>query len=311
MVRLRSRPSHADILLRIASVSSLLKTLFTVLCLIALVGSSFRPMPGPDYAVGSVDFSTIVPDSESQEEEEEGLFYSVYQVKRGDTISGIAESYGVSVDTIFSVNDIQAARSIQPAQLLKIPNMSGILYQAKSGDSVEVIAEKHGISPDRLIVTNRLMKNELDAGRMLFLPDAKLPSVVLREIAGDLFRWPVRGYITSWYSWRRDPFTGKNSFHNGIDIGVPSGTPVAAAMEGSVSEAGYSPIMGNYVMLRHPAGWQTLYAHLSSILVKKGQYVPRGNRVGLSGNTGYSTGPHLHFTVYKNGKSVNPINVLQ
>jgi murein DD-endopeptidase MepM/ murein hydrolase activator NlpD len=268
-------------------------------------------MPGPDYAVGTVDFNTIVPDSESHEEEEEGLFYSVYQVKRGDTISDIAESYGITVDTIFSINNIQAARSIQPEQFLKIPNMSGILYQVKAEESVESIAEKHGISPDRLIVANGLMKNELDAGRMLFLPDAKLPSVVLREIAGDLFLWPVRGYITSWYSWRRDPFTGKNSFHNGIDIGVPSGTPVAAAMEGSVSEASYSPIMGNYVMLRHSGGWQTLYAHLSSITVKKGQYVARGNRVGLSGNTGYSTGPHLHFTVYKNGKSVNPINVLQ
>ena len=311
-MRSRSRPSHTDILLRITSVSSLLKTLFTVLCLLALVGSSFRPMPGPDYAVGSVDFSTIVPDSESQEAEDDGgLFYSVYQVQRGDTISGIAERYGVTVDTIFSVNDIQAARSIQPAQLLKIPTMSGILYQTKTGDSVDTVAEAHGISPDRLIVTNGLMSSGLEAGRKLFLPDAKLPSVVLREIAGDLFRWPVRGYITSWYSWRRDPFTGKNSFHNGIDIGVPSGTPVAAAMEGSVIEASYSPIMGNFVMLRHPAGWQTLYAHLSSITVKKGQYVARGNRVGLSGNTGYSTGPHLHFTVYKNGKSVNPINVLQ
>ncbi len=310
-MRSRSRPSHTDILLRITSVSSLLKTLFIVLCLIALIGSSFRPMPGPDYAVGSVDFSTIVPEAEPQAEEDEGLFYSVYQVKRGDTVSGIAEAFDITVDTIFSVNEIQAARSIQPSQLLKVPNMSGILYQAKAGDSIDSIAEKHGISPDRLIVANGLMKNELDPGRMLFLPDAKLPSVVLREIAGDLFRWPVRGYITSWYSWRRDPFTGKNSFHNGIDIGVPSGTPVAAGMEGSVSEASYSPIMGNYVMLRHPGGWQTLYAHLSSISVKKGQYVARGNRVGLSGNTGYSTGPHLHFTVYKNGKLVNPINVLK
>jgi len=208
-VRSRSRPSHTDILLRITSVSSLLKTLSAVICLIALVGSSFRPMPGPDYAVGTVDFNTIVPDSESHEEEEEGLFYSVYQVKRGDTISDIAESYGITVDTIFSINNIQAARSIQPEQFLKIPNMSGILYQVKAEESVESIAEKHGISPDRLIVANGLMKNELDAGRMLFLPDAKLPSVVLREIAGDLFLWPVRGYITSWYSWRRDPFTGK------------------------------------------------------------------------------------------------------
>ncbi len=310
-MRSKSGPSHTDILLRIASLSSLKNTVFTVLCLIALIGSSFRPMPGPDFAVGSVDSTTIIPDAATIEDEDSGLYYSVYQVQKGDTVSGIAESHGITVDTIFSINEIQSARALKPSQLLKIPNISGILYNVKAGDSVESIAESHSISPDRLIETNGLMKSQLDAGRKLFLPDAKLPSVVLREISGDLFRWPVRGYITSWYAWRRDPFSGKNSFHNGIDIGVPSGTPVAAGMEGSVSEAGYSPIMGNYVMLRHPSGWQSLYAHMSSISVKKGQYLAKGGRVGLSGNTGYSTGPHLHFTVYKNGKSVNPINVLQ
>ena len=89
------------------------------------------------------------------------------------------------------------------------------------------------------------------------------------------------------------------------------GTPIGAAMEGTVSETGYSPIMGKYVQLRHPGGWQTLYAHMSSVSVQKGQYVSRGGRLGLSGNTGYSTGPHMHFSVYKNGKAVNPANVLQ
>jgi murein DD-endopeptidase MepM/ murein hydrolase activator NlpD len=270
-------------------------------------------MPGPSFAKGSIDAlgATLEGNAEGATTEDLGLYYSVYQVQKGDTISDIANNYDISIDTILSANDIQSARSIRPSQLLKIPSMSGIIYSVKSGETVDAIAQKYAISADRLIETNCLLTKEFDSERKLFLPDAKLPTAVLREISGDLFKWPVRGVITSWYSWRRDPFSGRNTFHNGLDIGVPMGTPIGAAMEGSVSETGYSPIMGKYVILRHSGGWKTLYAHMSSISVQEGQYLPRGGRLGFSGNTGYSTGPHVHFTVYKNGKTVNPANVLQ
>lgn len=272
-------------------------------------------MPGPGYAKGSIDSIDANPDvllSESDSEAEDvGLYYSVYQVRKGDTVSDIAESYNVTVDTILSANNILSARALRPDQLLKIPSMAGIVYTTEKGDTVETVATKYEISTDRLIEANGLLSTELNPGKSLFLPDAKLPTAVLREISGDLFRWPVRGVITSWFSWRRDPFTGRKTFHSGLDIGVPMGTSIAAAMEGTVSETGYSPIMGKYVILRHSGGWKTLYAHMSSISVQEGQYLSRNGRVGLSGNTGYSTGPHVHFSVYKNGKAVNPANVLQ
>jgi len=270
-------------------------------------------MPGPSFARGSIEaFESGLDSMElTEEDKDERLYYSVYQVRKGDTVSGIALEYDVTIDTIFSANNIQSAKSIQPGQYLKIPNQSGIVYPAHAGDTVASIAEKYEISVDRIIESNGLLSEELSSPLTLFLPDARLPNAVLREISGDLFHWPVRGYITSWYSWRRDPFTGKNSFHSGIDIGVPMRTSIAASMEGTVSETGYSAIMGNYVIMKHAGGWKTLYAHMDSISVKSGQYVSRGGRLGYSGNTGYSTGPHVHFSVYKNGKSVNPANVLK
>jgi murein DD-endopeptidase MepM/ murein hydrolase activator NlpD len=154
------------------------------------------------------------------------------------------------------------------------------------------------------------MSDALEAGRSLFLPDARLASFTLREISGDLFSWPARGWISSWYGWRSDPFSGTRVFHNGLDIGVDPGTVVRAAMDGSVAETGYNSSFGNYVILYHHAGWMSLYGHLQSVSVKEGQRVATGQKIAYSGNTGYSTGPHLHFSVFKNGRTVNPNNVL-
>ncbi|HEY9055132.1 MAG TPA: M23 family metallopeptidase [Rectinemataceae bacterium] len=311
-MRGRLRFNRTDLLLLLSNGLSFRRTLFVLACLITLVGSSFRPAPGPSWALGSIGpLGTEDSALLGGEAGDDGLFYSVHQVAKGETVSGIAERYDVSIDTIFSANGITSARSLRPGQLLKVPNQSGIFYTAKSGDTVEGIASQYSISADRLIEANGLLAREFSERRTIFLPDAKLPAAVSREIAGDLFKWPVRGIITSWYSWRRDPFSGRNSFHNGIDIGVPMRTPVGAAMEGRVVEAGYSSIMGKYVTLSHSGGWKTLYAHMDSISVQNGQYLGRGQRLGYSGNTGYSTGPHLHFTVWKNGKMVNPANVLQ
>jgi murein DD-endopeptidase MepM/ murein hydrolase activator NlpD len=313
MVRKRFRIYYSEAFLALSSGSSFRRTLFTIVCLITLIGSSFRPMPGPSFALGSIDSldAQTVLMGEEEERNSERLFYSVYQVKKGDTISGIAIDFNVTVDTIFSANQIHSAKSIQPGQFLKIPNQSGIIYQAKEGETVDEIAEKYNISADRLVEANGLLSKKIAYSAKLFLPDARLPNAVVREISGDLFAWPVRGIITSWYSWRRDPFTGRNSFHSGIDIGVPMRTPVHASMEGTVEDTGYSPIMGKFVLMRHSGGWKTLYAHMDSVSVGSGQYIQRGGRLGLSGNTGYSTGPHVHFTVYKNGKTVNPANVLK
>jgi murein DD-endopeptidase MepM/ murein hydrolase activator NlpD len=138
-----------------------------------------------------------------------------------------------------------------------------------------------------------------------------MPWEDLQEINGDLFLWPVRGYISSYYGYRRSPFTGGRSFHPGLDIAAPMGTPIKAAMSGRVSAVGYDNIYGNFVVITHQAGYRTLYGHMSVIRTRTGVYVNAGDLIGEVGSTGQSTGPHVHFTVYKNGATINPRNVIR
>jgi len=152
-----------------------------------------------------------------------------------------------------------------------------------------------------------LFSEKIVEGTDLFIPGARLDFAVLQEINGDLFIWPINGVITSPYGSRIDPFnSGRRQFHTGIDIRGGYGTPIRAAMAGRVSQVGYDNVLGNYVVITHHSGYRTLYGHMSVIRTRTGAYVALGERIGDVGSTGLSTGPHLHFTVYKNGVLVNP-----
>jgi murein DD-endopeptidase MepM/ murein hydrolase activator NlpD len=297
---------------RIASAKVLLSSCLVLFSLFSFLGSSAHQAVPVGTALGSVDVSRLEldPGLDGDGRDDAGLYYTAYRVERGDTLSGIASAHDVSLDTVISFNDITNARSLQPGRILKIPNMSGILYSASAGDTAVSVAASNSVSADRIVEANGLMKLGFEAGRKVFLPDARMASFKLREISGDVFRWPASAWITSWYGWRNDPFTGQRRFHNGLDIGVDSGTPVLAPMEGTVAETGYSSGSGNYVYLVHHSGWSSLFGHLQTISVTRGQRVVVGTRLGFSGNTGYSTGPHLHFSVFKNGRSANPANFL-
>lgn len=124
--------------------------------------------------------------------------------------------------------------------------------------------------------------------------------------------WPATGQITQEFGWtdyaRSGAYGGKP--HTGIDIGVPIGTPVRAAGSGRVTTAGWGGGYGNWVVIDHGAGVETIYGHLSSIAVTPGQTVTMGQLIGYSGNTGYSTGPHLHFEIRINGEPVDPLRVI-
>ena len=133
-------------------------------------------------------------------------------------------------------------------------------------------------------------------------------------IGADGFCSPVgenwRSIITSEFGYRKDPFTGKTKGHGGMDLAVPTGTSVRAALPGTVTVSQYSSSYGYYVMIDHGGGLATLYAHNSKLLVKVGQTVEAGDIVSLSGSTGRSTGPHLHFEVRVNGERTNPRSYL-
>ncbi len=129
------------------------------------------------------------------------------------------------------------------------------------------------------------------------------------EEKGD-FRWPlqVSGTITSTFGYRNAPTEGASTYHKGIDIGVPTGTPIVAAGAGTVVTASYQAAAGNYIMISHGNGIYTVYMHCSKLSVSVGQNVAKGEVIGYVGSTGVSTGPHLHFGVSVNGTYVNPLN---
>ncbi len=236
------------------------------------------------------------------------LFYTVYRVKKGDMVGKIAEEHGVSQDSIISLNKLRNTRTLQIGMLLKIPSITGILYTTKKGDTPESISDKYRISLEKVALVNGITDNEIQVGARIFLPDAKLDWVTIQEINGDLFRKPLRGgyYVSSRYGWRNNPFSGTRTFHNGVDMATSPGRPVFAALDGTVVQTGYDVTFGNFVVVAHHSGYQTMYAHLSAIYVARGNRVTQSTKIGAVGNTGQSTGPHLHFTVYKNRSTLNP-----
>ena len=237
--------------------------------------------------------------------------YSDYTVKGGDTVSGVAMRFGLNnISTILSVNGIENARRIRSGQKLRIPSMDGILYTVAKGDSVSSVSDKFNVSLSNILDANDLTDSILMEGQELFIPGATLSSYDLRKAMGELFIYPIRGRLTSRFGFRADPFTGVKSFHTGVDLAAPMGTSIKVSSDGRVVDAGWQNIFGNYVIVSHGGGYQTLYAHMSKISVRRGQYLTQGDEVGKVGSTGYSTGPHLHFSVYKNGKMIDPFSVL-
>ncbi len=239
--------------------------------------------------------------------------YFSYRVRSGDMIGKIAEAFDVTSDTIISVNNIRNSRLLQIGDYLKIPTMPGILYTVKKdGETVDTIAEKYKIDAIKCSAINHIaLDSAINAGSTLFVPDAELDWVTRQEINGDLFRKPIRArwYRSSRFGWRESPFTGARSYHSGVDMACPMGTLIYAALPGKVTSTGYNATYGNYVIIAHHSGYKTLYGHMSAILCHSGQYVTQDSRIGKVGSTGLSTGPHLHFTVFKNGKQVNPENL--
>ena len=239
--------------------------------------------------------------------------YSDYVVKSGDNITNISRKFGLSnISTLISVNNIENVRKLQVGQKLKIPSMDGVSYKVIEGDSLASISSKYGISVEDILDANDMTSDIIHPGTVLFVPGGKLDSTTLKKSLGELWIKPlsVNYRITSEFGYRADPFTGVRSYHTGIDLAVSAGTSIRASMGGKVSTAGWSNTYGNYVIISHDNGYQTLYAHMQKYTVKKGETVNQGQTIGYVGSTGYSTGPHLHFSVYKNSQLVSPTSIL-
>lgn len=242
------------------------------------------------------------------------LTYMSYRIREGDMVGIIAERFGLSQDTLISVNNIRKTRLIQIDEYLRIPSMSGVLYTTKTNDETPFsIAEKYQVSAKKTASVNDFEEDTLlEVGVTVFVPDAFLDWVTRQEINGDLFLRPLRSryYISSNYGWRNSPFTGARSFHTGIDMAAPKWTPIYGALTGRVTTAKKNDrVYGNYVVVTHHSGYSTLYGHMEDLNVSVGQIVSTNSVLGWVGSTGMSTGNHVHFSVFKYGKSVSPVSL--
>ena len=233
-----------------------------------------------------------------------------YAVRNGDTISRIAQRFNLGMDTVISFNSIQDARSLKVGTTLTIPNSNGLKYKVRRGDYLGSISKKYGTALNELLDWNNLETSVIVPGQELFIPGARLSEMERNRVFGRLFIYPTRGRITSRFGMRRDPFTGIRRFHNGVDLAGPVGTPVIASMSGKVAMLGYNPTFGKYIILTHPEGFQTLYGHLDAFRVQKGESVKQGQRIADMGNSGYSTGSHLHFSIFRRGEPIDPCQYL-
>ncbi|WP_315325217.1 M23 family metallopeptidase [Treponema socranskii] len=271
-----------------------------------------------DASVSYTDSGDIVGSGKSRAELaalfKKPVSYQTYTVRSGDTLGGITKRFGLTnLSTLIDVNGITNARSLHEGQKLRIPSVDGLMYTVSKGNSLTGLSAKFNVPLEDLLDVNDLASQTLTVGQQLFIPGAKMDAAKLHEVLGDLFKIPISAAyrISSKFGWRPDPFTGVRSYHTGIDLACPEGTPIRAAMNGTVAFVGWSNVFGNYIIVNHPNGYQTLYGHLSASRVKKGQSVTQATVIGLVGSTGYSTGAHLHFTVYKNGRLINPSSVLK
>jgi murein DD-endopeptidase MepM/ murein hydrolase activator NlpD len=239
---------------------------------------------------------------------------STYIVQPGDTVIGIADSFGISVETVMWANDLWDPDSLQIEDELVILPVSGVLHRIGDGDNVnylalvydvaaEEIVEFNGlVDPDMLVVGDRLVvpNGTIPPGRGAGSSRGDRPAPV--PVATGSFRWPAGGYISQYF--------GENG-HSGLDIAAQWGAPIYAADTGVVVTAlklgtGY----GWYLVIDHENGYRTLYSHMSEFYVDYGERVVKGEVIGLIGSTGLSTGPHLHFEIFQNGVRVNPLNFL-
>ncbi|MBU3668952.1 MAG: M23 family metallopeptidase [Candidatus Taylorbacteria bacterium] len=241
---------------------------------------------------------------------------SLYTVRKGDRIEQIAKMFGVNVSTILWANDLKKGTELKPDQVLVILPISGVKYIAKKGDSLVSIAKAYKSDVDEIARFNNLDDNAVIAvGDEIIIPDAEgslAESIEKKEsekkaLAKNTGKTSSR-VDTSGYFMR--PIVGGVRSqglhgHNGVDLASTYGSPILAAASGKVvvsKVGGWGGGYGNYVVIQHPNGTQTLYAHMSEVLVQTGETVSKGQQIGKMGSTGRSTGVHLHFEV-RGGKN--------
>ncbi|MBI5183870.1 MAG: M23 family metallopeptidase [Nitrospinae bacterium] len=264
-----------------------------------------------------------------------------HTVERGQTVWRIAKTYGVDIRPLIRVNHLSDTKDLKVGQRLFIPGAKrvqvvddissqrgggGVYHTVEKGQTIWRIAKTYEVDIRPLIRVNHLSDTkDLKVGQRLFIPGAErvldvslyIPphrkglSVIEDEekrsyhVKDVLFRWPVKGKITSLFG------IGEKRRHEGIDISAPKGTPISAAADGKVIFSGRGPTgYGRIVIIKHPKDFFTVYAHNRKNLVSMDQYVKAGEKIAEVGDSGRTTGSHLHFEIRFKKSSVDPMPYL-
>ncbi len=232
---------------------------------------------------------------------------SIYVVRKGDTISQVAEMFDVTVDTILSTNDLKKGEKLKEDDVLLILPYSGIEHTVAKGQTLQGIANLYKIDINEILLANDIeIDTKLAVGEKLMIPGANMPSETRPKTGSSIAKRGGSGSLSPNISgYFRHPVPnsrksrGVTSTHRGVDMAAPTGTPIYASAGGKVLTArmGWNGAYGNMVILQHPNGTKTLYAHMSRLGTSTGKQVAQGSVIGYVGSTGRSTGPHLHFEV--------------
>ena len=233
-----------------------------------------------------------------------------YPKRAEDDLFSLNARMGMRYDTLATLNGTAGKAAFSAKSRILVPSQEGLfLNNPPRGDLEDMMLSTRiadGKKPQTLVV---MRDGRADA--VYFFPGEAFTPMERSYFLGILFRLPIdKPRITSMYGWRKDPFTGSPEFHSGIDFGASEGTDVHAARDGTVDETSASDMLGNFVVITHPGGYQTVYGHLSSICVTMNQKVTTGAIIGSVGRTGRATGPHLHFEMRTKAGSRDPYQLL-
>lgn len=262
---------------------------------------------------------------------------TLYEVQSGDTLSEISFKTGIPMDKIVELNEtLEDGNSVIRAgdELVVTTTEPPITVERVTQEYIEEIydAEIQYIENDEWYTTEQVTRQQPSAGRrnivaqIVYANDKEIGKEVIKEevlmeavpkivergtkIPPTYIKPLSGGRMSSGFGRRKAPKRGASTYHQGVDWAVPVGTAIYASSGGVVTRAGWGSGYGYCVYIRHPDSRETRYGHLSKVLVSSGQAVKQGQKIALSGNTGRSTGPHLHFEIRINGVAVNPLKYL-
>lgn len=283
-----------------------------------------------------------------EKKEEQKPEFVIHKVAQNDTLSTIAVKYNTTIDNIIKSNNIKNPHFLSLDTELKIPtsdkfiakeetkkenniiekkseikktetkklNKTGLFHTIKPGETIGYLAQIYGVSESNIFASNtRLNPFNMQIGQKIFIPGTlnrnksrkttylkSSRSISSPNYSSGRMIWPAQGDFSSAYGYRG------RGFHSGIDIANNHGAPIYSAMSGYVISSGWDYAYGKSIKIKHDNGLITRYAHCSEMNVSVGQYVEAGQTIGKIGSTGRATGPHLHFEVIANGRTVNPRN---